>query len=122
MRKVRIGVIGVGSFASAIQLKDLQKIDNAEVVALCDIVKEKAEEQAKIYGIDSVYSDYHELLARDDIEAVVLPLPDQIHRQVAVDALHAGKHVLCEKPMALNYDDCAAMVKAEKESGKCLIY
>lgn len=121
MRKVRIGVIGVGSFASALQLKDLQKIDNAEVVALCDIVKEKAEEQAKIYGIDSVYSDYHELLARDDIEAVVLPLPDQIHRQVAVDSLHAGKHVLCEKPMALNYDDCAAMVKAEKESGKCLM-
>ncbi len=121
MKKIRFGVIGVGSFASACQIKDLQKIDNAEVVALCDIIKEKAEEQAKIYGISSVYDDYHALLARDDIDAVTLPVPDQLHRKIAIDALLAGKHVLCEKPMALTFEDCAAMVQAEKESGKHLM-
>lgn len=121
MKKIRIGVIGVGSFAAACQLKDLQKIDNAEVVALCDVVKKRAEKQAKIYGITSVYDDYHALLAREDIDAVTLPLPDQLHRKIAVDALRAGKHVLCEKPMALTFEDCKAMVQAEKESGKCLM-
>jgi len=118
--KIRIGVIGAGSF-SRIHLEDLQKVDVAEVVAICDTVKENADQKAATFNIPSVYYDYKELLARDDIDAVTLPLPDQVHREVAVAALYAGKHVLCEKPMALNLDDCKAMVKAAKETGKQLM-
>lgn len=119
-KKLKIGVIGAGSF-SDIHLSDLQKVDVAEVVAICDIVKENADKQAEKYGIADVYYNHHELLAREDIDAVTMPLPDQVHREIAVDALQAGKHVLCEKPMALNLEDCKAMVRASKETGKQLM-
>lgn len=117
---VKIGVIGAGSFAEH-HLKELAKVTCAKVVAICDINKELADEKAKLFNIESVYYNHHDLLAREDIDAVTLPLPDQIHREIAVDSLKAGKHVLCEKPMALNLDDCKAMVKASKETGKHLM-
>ena len=84
-------------------------------------MEEKARKQAEKFGISDYYTDYKELLKRDDIDAVTLPLPDQLHAQVTVDALRAGKHVLCEKPMALNLDDCRQMIKAARETGKQLM-
>jgi len=119
-RKVKIGIIGAGGFSNS-HLKGIRQVDNAEVVAICDIDIEKAKSQAEKYNIPDYYQDYHELLAREDIEAVTLPLPDQLHRQITVDALYAGKHVLCEKPMALNLEDCKAMNAAAKETGKLLM-
>lgn len=119
-RKVRIGVIGAGAF-SDIQLADLEKVPNAEVVAICDIVKENADSQAAKYNIKDVYYNHHDLLKREDIDAVTLPLPDQVHREIAVDAMRAGKHVLCEKPMALNLEDCKEMVRVSRETGKQLM-
>lgn len=119
-KNIKIGVIGAGAFAGY-HLLGLQQVECADVVAICDKDIERAKARAEMIGIDTVYEDYHELLAREDIDAVTLPLPDQIHRQITVDALKAGKHVLCEKPMALNLDDCKAMVKAAEESGKQLM-
>ena len=119
-QKVRIGIIGAGAFSNR-HLVDLPKVGNAEVVAICDNVKEHADEQAAKYGIPRVYYDYHELLADENIDAVTLPLPDQLHREVSVAALYAGKHVLCEKPMALRLEDCKAMARAAKETGKQLM-
>ena len=119
-RVVRLGIIGAGNFSNR-HLTDLQDVKNAKVVAICDVVKENADKQAEKYGIESVYYNHHDLLAREDIDAVTLPLPDQVHREITVDALKAGKHVLCEKPMALSLDDCKAMVKAAKETGKQLM-
>jgi len=119
-RKIKLGVIGAGAF-SAGHLDGINLADNCETVAICDIDIEKAKEKAAQFNVPDVYTDYHELLAREDIEAVTVPLPDQLHRQITVDALHAGKHVLCEKPMALNMDDCKAMVAAAKETGKILM-
>lgn len=118
--KIRVGVIGAGSFSN-LHLQGLSRIPDAEIVAICDVVEEKAKNQAAAYGVKDYYSDYKELLKRDDIDAVTLPLPDQVHRQITVDALMAGKHVLCEKPMALNMDDCKAMIKASRDSGKELM-
>lgn len=120
MRKVRIGVIGAGSF-SEFHLDGITKGKLGELVAISDCVVENAKKRAEEYGITDYYEDYHDLLARDDIEAVTLPLPDQIHAQIAIDALKAGKHVLCEKPMALNMEDCTAMIKAADETGKKLM-
>ena len=113
---VRLGMIGAGSFSYQ-HLLGLSSVKIAEVVAICDVVKECAEARAKEFYIPDVYTDYHELLKRDDIDAVVLPLPDQVHAQVAIDAMRAGKHVLCEKPMALDLDECKEMVKVAKETG-----
>lgn len=119
-RKIRLGIIGAGAFAN-VHLNGLKEVKNAEVVAICDVDKERVNMKAEKYGIESVYYDYRELLAREDIDAVTLPLPDQLHRQITVEALHAGKHVLCEKPMALCLDDCKEMIKAAKETGKQLM-
>ena len=76
---------------------------------------------AEKYRIPDQYTDYNDLLARDDIDAVTLPLPDQAHAEVAIAALRAGKHVLCEKPMSLNLDECKEMVKVARETGKQLM-
>lgn len=120
MEKLKFGVIGCGSFSDK-HLSAMQRIDEIEVVAVCDNVIDLAKAQAEKYNIPSYYADYKELIARDDIFAVTLPLPDQVHREIAVAALKAGKHVFCEKPMALNMKDCRAMMDAEKESGKQLM-
>ncbi|MBE5869612.1 MAG: Gfo/Idh/MocA family oxidoreductase [Lachnospiraceae bacterium] len=119
-RKVKLGVIGAGAF-SDYHLDGIRLADNCEAIAVCDVDLEKAKRQAEKYKIDSVYQDYHELLAREDIEAVTLPLPDQVHKQITLDALRAGKHVLCEKPMALSLEDCKEMIDAAKETGKLLM-
>lgn len=120
MKKVKLGIIGASAFAET-HIEGINDGKYAEVVAVCDIVEELAKAKAEKHGIASYYTDYHELLARDDIEAVTLPLPDQVHRQITVDALRAGKHVLCEKPMALNMEDCHAMIQAADETGKQLM-
>ena len=95
MEKLRIGVIGAGSF-STYHLEGIAEVAKAEAVAICDVDIEKAKAQAEKFHIESVYADYKELLAREDIDAVTLPLPDQVHKEITIAALRAGKHVLCE--------------------------
>ena len=121
-RKVRLGMIGIGNF-SKLHLKGALAAENVELVALADSDETRLHQHDEFYNIGHLdhYTDYHEMLARDDIEAVVVVTNDQAHRQPTVDALMAGKHVLCEKPMALNLDDCRAMIEAEKKSGKMLM-
>lgn len=120
MEKLRLGVIGAGAF-SLCHLEGIAKVKNAELVAICDINLDNAKQKAEEYHIESVYSDYNELLAREDIDAVTLPLPDQVHKEITIAALRAGKHVLCEKPMSLDLDECKEMVKVARECGKELM-
>jgi len=79
--KLRIGVIGAGSFSQK-HLEGIKGVQNAEAVAICDINIELAKAQAQKFHIESVYSDYRELLAREDIDAVTLPVPDQVHKEI----------------------------------------
>ena len=122
MKKLRLGVIGAGDF-SYTHLSGIAAVKEVEAVAICDLNFERAKAQAARYYIpeDSVYSDYNELLKRDDIDAVTLPLPDQVHKEITIAALRAGKHVLCEKPMSLDLDECKEMIKVAKECGKELM-
>ena len=119
-RKVKLGVIGAGAF-SAGHLDGIDLADNCETVAVCDIDLKKAQEKAEKFHIPSVYTDYHELLKREDIEAVTVPLPDQLHRQITVDALKAGKHVLCEKPLAPTPEQAERLYAAAEEYGVVLM-
>ncbi len=119
MKKVRIGVIGVRSFGNA-HIRGIKANDNAELVAVCDVLEDVAKKASENYGVP-YYLDYKELLKNDDIDAVTLALPDQIHREVAIAAMEAGKDVLCEKPMALNLEDCKAMVEASNKTGRKLM-
>ena len=92
------------------------------MVAFCDLIKERAEEAAKKYGTPDakVYTDYHELLADPEIYAVHVLTPNVAHCQITCDALYAGKHVLCEKPMAATKEDAKKMLEARDATGKML--
>lgn len=119
-KQLRLGVIGAGDFSNQ-HLDGIASADNAVAVAICDADIQKAKWQAERYGVPNICKDYEELLARDDIDAITMPLPDQLHAEVAIAAMRAGKHVLCEKPMALHIDECKEMIKVSKETGKVLM-
>lgn len=119
MKELKSAVIGCGLIVKN-HLKALKNIEYAACEAVCDIVPQKAQETAGAYGIPSVYTDYRELLKRDDIDVVHICTPHYLHAQMAVDALKAGKHVLCEKPMALTVEDAKRMAEARDGSKKQL--
>ena len=91
------------------------------MVAFCDIIPERAEKAAKEFGTPDarVYTDYKELL-KEDLDAVHVCTPNRSHSFITVDALEAGKHVMCEKPMAINSEEAKKMLDATKETGKKL--
>jgi len=121
-RKVRVGIIGCGGIANGKHMPALSKLDNVEMVAFCDIIRERAEAAAKKYGTEDakVYVDYKELLKDETIEVVHVCTPNKSHADITVDALEAGKHVMCEKPMAKTAADARRMVEAAKRTGKKL--
>ncbi len=120
MKPVQVGLIGAGGIAQA-HMRALQDVDTIQVVAVADIVRERAEETAKRWGIPHVFEDYHDILAMDEVEAVSVTTYNQAHCAPTVDALHAGKHVLVEKPMAATLADAVAMTRAAHETDKILM-
>ena len=122
MDKVRIGIIGCGGIANGKHMPSLKKLPQVDMVAFCDIIEERAVKAAKEYGVEgaSVYTDYKELLARKDIDVVHVLTPNRQHSFITVDALEAGKHVMCEKPMAINSAEAKKMLDAAKRTGKKL--
>ena len=122
MEKVRIGIIGCGGIANGKHLPALKKIKEAELVAFCDIIEEKAVKAAKEYGTPDakVYTDYKELLKDESIDAVHVLTPNRSHSFISIDSMRAGKHVMCEKPMAKTYAEAKEMVAVAKETGKIL--
>ncbi len=121
MKKVKIGIIGCGGIANNKHFPALKKnSDLNELVAFCDIVEERAVKAAKEFGIADakVYTDYKELLANEEVEVVHILTPNVAHAPIAVAAFEAGKHVLCEKPMAHTTEDAQKMIDAWKKSGK----
>lgn len=120
--KVRIGIIGCGGIANGKHLPSLKKLDDVEMVAFCDIVAERAEKAAQEFGVPGakVYTEYKELLEDKSIDVVHVLTPNRSHSFITVDALEAGKHVMCEKPMAINSVEAKKMLDAAKRTGKLL--
>ncbi len=121
-RIVKVGIIGCGGIANGKHMPSLQKLPDVEMVAFCDLIEERAVKAAKQYGTPdaAVYVDYRDLLADPAIEAVHVCTPNRSHSFITVDALNAGKHVMCEKPMAINSEEARKMLEAAKQSGKIL--
>lgn len=119
MTNVRIGVIGVGLIGK-IHLDLYAKIPDAEIVAVCDVNEKEAKKVAEQFGIPHVYTDYREMLDRDDIVAVDVCLHNNMHASMTIEAMKAGKHVYCEKPIAGTYYDGKRMVEAAEAYGKML--
>ena len=122
MSRLKLGIIGCGGIANGKHLPSLKAIDRADIVAFCDLIPERAEKAAKEYGVEGakVYTDYRELLKDESIDVVYVLTPNRSHADISIDALHAGKHVMCEKPMAKCAADARRMVEAAKETGKKL--
>jgi predicted dehydrogenase len=121
MSKIKVGIVGCGGIAKGKHFPALKANTGlCEITAFCDIIKERAEAGAKEFGAPDakVYTDYKELLANPKVELVHVLTPNVSHCQITVDALGAGKHVLCEKPMAATTEDAEKMLSAWKKSGK----
>ena len=123
MRTVKIAIIGCGGIANGKHMPALSKLDNVQMVAFCDLIKEKAQDAADAYGTPNarVYTDYEELLRKEDeVEVVHVLTPNRSHSVITVAALEAGKHVMCEKPMAKDVEGARKMVATAKKTGKKL--
>lgn len=117
---IRVGIIGCGKIAQVRHIPEYAANPYAEVYGFYDINQARAEELAKKHG-GKAYASYEELLADPTIQAVSVCAANHAHAEISIAALKAGKHVLCEKPMAISLEECEAMVAAAKESGKYLM-
>ena len=123
MGKHRIGLVGCGSIAQKKHLPALAvQAHRAELVGFCDIIEERAKGYAETYGTPEAkyYTDYRELMKDDSIDIVYVCTPNVSHCEITCAALEAGKHVLCEKPMAVTGAEAQKMVDTAKRTGKKL--
>ena len=121
-KNVKVGIVGCGGIANGKHMPSLSKLDNVQMVAFCDIVEDRAEKASKQYGAKGakVYENYNKLLEDKGIDVVHVCTPNISHAEITIAALEAGKHVMCEKPMAKTAADARRMVAAAKKSGKKL--
>ena len=117
---IKVGIIGCGKIAQVRHIPEYAANPNAEVYGFYDINQARAEALAAKYG-GKAFASYEELLADPEIEAVSVCAANHAHAEISIAALKAGKHVLCEKPMAVTLEECEAMVAAARESGKYLM-
>jgi len=117
MERIRVGFIGVGGIA---RLHHLGYQDNpkAEVYAICDADEQQLQRRAGEWGIQRTYTDYRQLLADPNVDAVEVLTPHHLHAPIGIAALEAGKHVSMQKPMAVSAAECDALIEAARRSGK----
>lgn len=114
--KLGIGVVGVG--IGRLHLEGYSQCPDAKVVAVCDANEERARKAADEFDVPNVFTDYEKMLEMDGIDAVSICTPNFLHAPMTIAAFEAGKHVICEKPLAMNPIDGEAMVAAGKKAGK----
>lgn len=115
-KPVRVAVIGTGGMANW-HAENFRKDAGCELVAACDVDLGRAREFAEKHKMARAFASAEELISAEEFDAVTIVTPDAFHAPVALLCLKAGKHVLCEKPLALNYKDAAKMVSAAKRAG-----
>ena len=122
MSKIKIAIIGCGGIARNAHIKAYQELkDRFEVVAVCDILPERVEKFAQEYQISATYTDYKDVLKIEGLQAVDICTPNYLHSTIAIDALDAGLHVLCEKPDAINPQEAEKMRLAAEKNQKLLM-
>lgn len=120
---IGIGIIGTGQVATTRHLpafETLQAEGKVRLVAVCDVSRDKAQAAAEKFSVPHVFTEYKDLLALKEIDAVAVCTTNYLHKQPVLDAFAAGKHVLCEKPLALNGVEGTAMVAAGRAAGRQL--
>jgi len=121
MKKIRWGVISTANIGRKAMIPALQSLDEAEVLAVASRNDVKARNFADELGIPKAYGDYQEILDDPEIDAVYIPLPNHLHKEWTIRAADAGKHILCEKPLALDADQSLEMIGAAEANSVVLM-
>ena len=117
---MKVGIIGCGTIANAAHIPAYMANPDAEIRFFCDIIPERAEAAVQKYGCGIAVTDYREVLADPEVDAVSVCTPNAAHKTIAVDAMRAGKDVLCEKPSARTLDEAMEMLRVHRETGRIL--
>jgi predicted dehydrogenase len=115
--QVRMGVVGTSYWADLVYLPIFREYPRSVLSAICGRNPEHADEMAVKYDVPQVYTDYREMIEKGGLDAIVVSVPDDLHYAMVMDALDAGLHVLCEKPLALNVADARAMYEKAESAG-----
>lgn len=116
-RKLRIGVFGAGAWAAFAHIPGWRRDPRCEVVVVCDVIRDRAEEAAAKFDIGAVEDDWQAVVSRRDLDVIDVVTPSATHHELAVGALEAGKHVLCEKPVAYDFRDTLRAADLAKRRG-----
>ncbi|MBR0226837.1 MAG: Gfo/Idh/MocA family oxidoreductase [Clostridia bacterium] len=117
---MKVAVIGCGTIANAAHIPAYMKNPDAEIKYFCDIIPERAENAVKQYGCGVAVTDYRDVLKDPEVAAVSICTPNNVHPTIAIDAMRAGKHVLCEKPAARTWAEVQEMLNVQRETGMTL--
>ncbi len=118
---MKVAVIGCGTIANSAHIPAYMANKEAEIKYFCDIIKERADKAVEKYGCGIAIEDYHDALNDPEIEAISVCTPNHMHAIISIDAMRAGKNVLCEKPAARTYKEALEMQKVQHETGKLLL-
>lgn len=120
MNKMKVAIIGCGNIAKSAHIPSYMKNETVEIKYFCDIIPQRAEDMVNLHGCGKAVTDYHEILNDPEVEAVSVCTPNNLHAQISIDFLRAGKNVLCEKPSARTYEEALLMQSVQHETGKIL--
>ena len=121
MKKLRIGIVGLGRVASKTHIPVLRSIANVELVAGAEINSMRAERVKSLFGLASVYYDYEDMCASEDLDGIYVCLPNFLHKDACMKALERGLHVLCEKPMGVSVDEAKDLFEFARGKGLVLM-
>ena len=121
MKKIKVGVIGAGGIAQFGHIPSYQAMPGVEVTAVSDPNRKKLSDVQEKFSIGKAFTDYEELLTNEDLDAVSICTPNYLHAPIALAALRCGRHVLCEKPFAVNASEVEEVIKEAGKSGKLLL-
>ncbi|MBS1721531.1 MAG: Gfo/Idh/MocA family oxidoreductase [Armatimonadetes bacterium] len=121
MKKLKIGLIGAGGIARGCHIPGYLSVpDDCEITWVCDVAPSAVDQAAALVPGARTTTNYQDILNDPEVDAVSVTTPNKAHKQPTIDALHAGKHVLCEKPLAMNAAEAKEMCRAARDSGKIL--
>jgi len=121
MKNLGMAVVGCGFVGRGAHVPALASLQNAELVAVADADDARLSKVVKKYEVPAGYADYRQLLEDPHVDAVVIALPTSMHAQASIAAMQAGKHVLCEMPLAANLEEVEQMIDVAKKQGVCLM-
>lgn len=121
MERIGVGVVGCGFVGMGAHVPAFHSIDSAQLVAIADADPARREKVGRKYGVQALYPDYAELVNDPAVQVVVVAAPTPLHAKVTLAAIEAGKHVLCEMPLASNLDEVERMIDAARRQGVCLM-